>query len=266
MIELKNLSVTYGQTVAVQNANLELAEGEILALLGPSGCGKSSLLRAVAGLVPSTGHIIINGTDVAKVPTHERGVGVVFQDGQLFGHMSVGENIRYGLKGQPKTDQVERTAELLELIGLPGIGDRSVTTLSGGQAQRAALARSLAPRPSVLLLDEPLSALDRELREHLSVELREVLRATSTTAIYVTHDQDEAFAVADRVGVMFAGEIAEIGTLDELMETRNREVAEFLDVDSLHKVSGGRAIIEADSPVVRVRRVGAGTNPRPERR
>lgn len=259
MIELKNVSVHYGETVAVDGVCLEIASGEILGLLGPSGCGKSSLLRAVAGLVPSTGTITINGADMRGVPVHERNVGVVFQDGQLFPHRSVAGNIAYGLTKLDKPERDARVGELLELVGLAGMADRPVTTLSGGQAQRVALARSLAPRPAILLLDEPLSALDRELREHLSVELRQILQATSTTAMYVTHDQDEAFTVADRVGVMFEGEIAELGTLAELSQTTSEDVADFLDLDSLVRASDGHvAVPEAGDGFVRVRTVGAG--------
>lgn len=237
MITLDNLTVAYGDLHAVDNVSLTVAEGETLALLGPSGCGKSSLLRGVVGLEPSSGQIVVDGVSLAGVPVHERMIGMVFQDAQLFPHRTVAGNIAYGLKGQSKSQIADRVKEVLELVGLEGMGERSVTTLSGGQAQRVALARSLAPRPSLLLLDEPLSALDRVLRERLSHDLREILTAARVTAIYVTHDHDEAFTVADRVGIMDQGKILQIGTPDELIHHPDvPEVTDFL---------GSSAIIDA---------------------
>lgn len=237
MITLDNLTVAYGDLHAVDNVSLTVAEGETLALLGPSGCGKSSLLRGVVGLEPSSGQIVVDGVSLAGVPVHERRIGMVFQDAQLFPHRTVAGNIAYGLKGQRKSRIADRVKEVLELVGLEGMGERSVTTLSGGQAQRVALARSLAPRPSLLLLDEPLSALDRVLRERLSHDLREILTAARVTAIYVTHDHDEAFTVADRVGIMDQGKILQIGTPDELIHHPDvPEVTDFL---------GSSAIVDA---------------------
>nr|WP_247602120.1 ABC transporter ATP-binding protein [Cellulomonas denverensis] len=213
---------------AVDGVDLELAPGGVLALLGPSGCGKSSLLRAVAGLEPvAAGSIAWRGEDLAGVPTHRRGFGLVFQDGQLFGHRTVAGNVAYGLRGAG--DSRARVAELLELVGLPGYGDRPVGTLSGGERQRVALARSLAPRPRLLLLDEPLSALDRDLRERLADDLRAVLVATGTTALFVTHDQDEAATVADRVAVMSAGRLVQSGSPEQLWAApADAAVARFL--------------------------------------
>lgn len=263
MIEIENLSVSYGDTLAVDDVSVSVGEGETLALLGPSGCGKSSLLRAVAGLVASSGTIRIDGRDMSGVDVAKRGVGVVFQDGQLFPTRTVAGNIRYGISTLDRTAQQERVEELLRIVGMESMGDRAVTTLSGGQAQRVALARSLAPEPAVLLLDEPLSALDRELRERLAIDLERILGQTSTTAIYVTHDQDEAFTVADRIAVMFEGRIAALGTLDELAGSTDPKVADFLDLDTLVPAS------QVDVPgggYVRLRRVGAGTGPRQERR
>ncbi|HOQ52893.1 MAG TPA: ABC transporter ATP-binding protein [Micropruina sp.] len=200
--------VRYGDLVAVDDVDLAVAPGEIVALLGASGSGKSSLLRGVAGLEPLTaGRVCWSGDDLSSVPVHKRGFGMMFQDGQLFAHLSVEGNIAYGLFREPKQLRRERVTELLDVVGLAGYGKRRVSELSGGQAQRVALARSLAPRPRLLLLDEPLSALDRNLREHMVGVLADALHTTGTTALYVTHDQDEAFALADRVGVMENGRL-----------------------------------------------------------
>ncbi len=210
-----------GAHPAVDGVSLEV-EGGVLALLGPSGCGKSSLLRAVAGLEPlAGGDVRWDGRSVVPVPVHRRGFGLLFQDGQLFPHRDVAGNVAYGLprRGPGALDARARTArvaELLELVGLPGTGPRAVATLSGGERQRVALARALAPRPRLLLLDEPLSALDRALRERLAEDLRTVLGATGTTAVLVTHDQDEAAAVGDRVAVMRAGRLVQVDTPDRL--------------------------------------------------
>lgn len=234
-MRLSNVTVRYGEVTAVDAVSLEVASGEVLALLGPSGCGKSTLLRAVAGLVSlDEGDIIAGGRSLAGVPVHKRHIGLVFQDGQLFEHRTVAGNIAYGLAGRPKAEIAARVKELLELVGLAGYGDRAVSTLSGGQAQRVALARSLAPQPQVLLLDEPLSALDRALRERLSGELREILTRAGVTSLYVTHDHDEAFAVADRVALMNEGKIARVATPHELLAHPGQGWAgEFLDADPI---------------------------------
>jgi len=196
---------------AVDGVSLHVPPGQVLALLGPSGCGKSSLLRAVAGLEPlAAGRVTWDGADLAGVPVHRRGFGLMFQDGQLFAHRTVAGNIEYGLQaeGVGRLERAARVAELLDLVGLEGYGRRSVATLSGGERQRVALARSLAPRPRVLLLDEPLSALDRELRDRLALDLARILHGTGTTALFVTHDRTEAQVVADRVATMAEGRIA----------------------------------------------------------
>ncbi len=219
MLSIKDLSVRFGDTVAVDDVSLDLEAGQVLAVLGPSGCGKSTLLRAVAGLEPSyTGTIAYDGQDLAGVPTHRRGFALMFQDGQLFPHQSVARNVGYPLRlrhaGRQQVE--EQVAGLLDLVGLPAHGDRMPTTLSGGERQRVALARALAVEPRLLLLDEPLSALDATLREHLAGELRDILRRARTTALLVTHDHEEAFAVADRMAVMRAGRVVQSGTLDEV--------------------------------------------------
>jgi len=215
---------------AVAGVDLDVPAGEVLALLGPSGCGKSSLLRAVAGLEPPTsGEVRWDGLDLAPVPVHRRGFGLVFQDGQLFPHRDVAGNVAYGLRGLDRSGRAERVAELLDLVGLPGYQRRPVATLSGGERQRVALARSLAPAPRLLLLDEPLSALDRSLRERLAEDLRRVLVTTGTTALFVTHDQDEAFTVAGRVAVLSAGRLLQAAAPEDLWRRpASREVAEFL--------------------------------------
>lgn len=220
MLHIENLNLVYDHPPvhAVKDVSMTMPTGEIVAILGESGSGKSSLLRAVAGLEPSTGSVLIDGKDVANVPVHQRNIGMVFQDAQLFPHRNVARNIAYGLEiqGLPKDARSERVAEMLDLIGLAGYENRQITTLSGGQAQRVALARTLAPRPELVLLDEPLSALDRILRTRLSQDLREILTAVDATALYVTHDREEAFTVADRIAVMDGGALVQIGDAGEL--------------------------------------------------
>lgn len=209
-LSVDTVSVTYGSLAVVRNVSLSIAPGEVIALLGPSGCGKSTLLRAISGLEPiSTGTISWEGRDMSRVPPHQRDFGLMFQDGQLFHHLSVAENIAYGLRvrGLARGERSARVTEMLALVGLEGFESRAVTELSGGQQQRVALARSLAPSPQLLMLDEPLSALDRELREQLAGELATMLRETNTTAILVTHDEAEARSIADRVHRMHHGEI-----------------------------------------------------------
>lgn len=231
-LQVKNLSVTYGPVTAVKQVSFTVQPGQIIALLGPSGCGKSSLLRAIAGLEPAaTGTISFDGVDVTATPTHRRGFGMMFQDGQLFPTRTLAGNIEYGLTGQglTPTQRRERVTELIELVGLTGMGERDVSTLSGGQAQRAALARSLAPRPRCLLFDEPLSALDRGLRERMVEAIGQIMRTTHTTGIYVTHDQDEAFALADVIAMMDHGKIVRLATPPQLWQNPGtRAVAEFL--------------------------------------
>ncbi|MGD6980750.1 MULTISPECIES: ABC transporter ATP-binding protein [Citricoccus] len=217
----EGVSVAYPNGfVAVQDVDLAVDAGEIVALLGASGSGKSTLLRGIAGLERvSAGTVWMRGRRMNQVPVHERECGMVFQDGQLFPHRSVARNIGYGLEtsGLSRAERRARVDEMLRLVGLEGYGNRAVQTLSGGQAQRVALARSLATRPRLLLLDEPLSALDRALRERLAVDLRRILTSTGTTAVYVTHDHAEAFTVADRIAVMGEGRVLTVGTRAELL-------------------------------------------------
>ena len=219
MLTVRDLTVRFDGVTAVEDVSLDLPTGEVLAVLGPSGCGKSTLLRGIAGLeVLSSGTVTYDGQDLAGVPTHKRGFALMFQDGQLFPHQSVAANVGYALRlrGTGRGPASSRVAELLDLVGLPGHGDRLPAQLSGGERQRVALARSLAADPRLLLLDEPLSALDRELRERLAGDLRDILTKAGTTAILVTHDQDEVWTIADRVAVMQAGRILQAGTLDDV--------------------------------------------------
>ncbi len=194
--------VTFGERTVLDGASLTVGAGEIVALLGPSGSGKSTLLRVIAGIVtPDRGTVHIGGSDVTSVPTHRRSVGMVFQDEQLFEHLDVGGNVEFGLRmrGDAPDSRGPRVAALLGLVGLTGFQRRNVRQLSGGEAKRVALARSLAPSPTVLLLDEPLTGLDRQLHDRLVDDLAAILRAEGTTSLLVTHDHDEAEAIADRV-------------------------------------------------------------------
>ena len=249
-LSVRGLAVTYGDLRAVDGVDLEVAAGEVVALLGASGSGKSSLLRAVAGLEDvAAGEVAWAGRSMVRVPVHKRGFGLMFQDGQLFEHRDVGSNIAYGLTGLPRAQRGERVREMLKLVGLPGFERRRVTTLSGGQAQRVALARALAPAPRLLLLDEPLSALDRALREQLATDVRTILRQGGTTALYVTHDQDEAMTVADRVGVMEAGRLLRLDTPQRLWaDPASSKVARFLGFDvvgDLALAPGALRVVEA---------------------
>ena len=202
---------------AVLDASIEVPDGAVLAVLGPSGSGKSTLLRAIAGLEPTaTGMVSWDGRDLTRVPTHRRGFALMFQDGQLFNHLTVARNVGYALRLRRARGIDARVAELLELVGLTGYADRLPATLSGGERQRVALARSLAASPRLLLLDEPLSALDTGLRERLAGDLRDILHRAGTTAVMVTHDHDEAYTVADRLAVMRAGRVVQEGAIAEV--------------------------------------------------
>lgn len=215
-LAIKNMTVQFGQLTAVDDVDLDIGSGEVVALLGPSGCGKSTLLRAVAGLEPQAeGAILWGDEDLTKMPVHKRGIGLVFQDGQLFPHRDVAGNIKFGLR-MHKISDPQRVDELLDLVGLTGYQKRRVTQLSGGEQQRVALARALAPKPRLLLLDEPLSALDRALREQLAMDLARLLRRAGTSALVVTHDHDEAFTLADRVALMRKGKIVQTGTAEQV--------------------------------------------------
>lgn len=201
MLDLAGISVRFGQRLVLDRVSVHVGRGEVVALLGESGSGKSTLLRVAAGLLtPDAGTVRIDGNDVTSLPTHRRNVGLVFQDEQLFPHLDVAGNIGFGLRmhGVDAATRRARVDELLDLVGMPCTGGRRVGRLSGGEAKRVALARSMAPRPAVLLLDEPLTGLDRDLHDRLAGELARILRADGTTALLVTHDPQEAATIADR--------------------------------------------------------------------
>ena len=227
-LTLNNIHKSFLSTTALGGVSFEVAQGEIVAVLGPSGCGKSTLLAIIAGLeAPDKGEVRWQGENLAGTPPHRRGFGLMFQDFALFPHMNVADNVGFGLRITPLFPPIEKTdggmkggkrrvAEMLDLVGLPGFERRDVNTLSGGEQQRVALARALAPRPRLLMLDEPLGSLDRNLRERLTGDLRLILRGMRQTAVYVTHDQEEAFAIADRVVVMQAGCVEQVGSPQEI--------------------------------------------------
>ncbi|MGW8358821.1 ABC transporter ATP-binding protein [Streptomyces wedmorensis] len=237
MLSIEDATVRFGERAVLDAVDLEVAEHEIVCVLGPSGSGKSTLLRAVAGLQAlDSGRVLLAGADQAGVPVHRRGVGLMFQDHQLFPQRDVGGNVAFGprMRGAGKAARAERVRELLDLVGLPGAERRSVAALSGGEQQRVALARALAPRPRLLMLDEPLGQLDRGLRERLVVELRQLFGRLGTTVLAVTHDQGEAFALADRVVVMRDGRIAQSGTpVDVWSRPASEFVARFLGFDNV---------------------------------
>ncbi len=224
-------------TLALDGVDLDVAQGEIVCLLGPSGCGKTTLLRVVAGLeTPDDGSVRFKQRDLSAVPVHQRRFGFMFQDFALFPHKSVAENVAFGLYMEklPAAKIETRVAEMLRLVGLHAYADRSVFELSGGERQRVALARSLAPAPQLLMLDEPLGSLDRTLREELMMELRAILKRVGVTALYVTHDQEEAYAVGDRIAIMLAGEIVQIGAPQAVYrQPANRSIARFLGFSNI---------------------------------
>lgn len=245
-VSVRDVAVAYDGVVAVRDASLDVAAGEVVALLGPSGCGKTSMLRAIAGLErPTSGSVSLAGRvvsdDRAWVAPERRQIGMVFQDGALFPHLTVAQNVAFGLgrDGARHPDRHDRVSELLGLVGLDGLDDRMPDTLSGGQRQRVALARSLAPAPGVLLLDEPFSALDAGLRVQVRSQVSQILREVGVTSIFVTHDQDEAFVMGDRVAVMRDTRIEQVGRPGELYRRPvNRWVAGFVGEANL--VTGTR--------------------------
>jgi len=232
LVSFDRVTRRFGDFTAVDDLSLDIHEREFFALLGPSGCGKTTLLRMLAGFeAPDAGRVTLAGQDLAGIPPYRRPVNMMFQSYALFPHMTVAGNVAFGLKqdGLPKHEIAARVEEMLALVQLSGYAARKPDELSGGQRQRVALARSLAKRPKVLLLDEPLAALDRKLREETRFELKELQRRLETTFVIVTHDQDEAMTVADRIGVMNRGKLAQVGTPAEIYERPNaRWVAGFV--------------------------------------
>jgi spermidine/putrescine ABC transporter ATP-binding subunit len=252
IIEFKGVSKRFGSTIAVDEVSLAIEEGEFFALLGPSGCGKTTLLRMLAGFeTPTEGAILIDGRDVAAEPPNRRPVNMVFQSYAVFPHMSVAENVAYGLKidGVAKAERDRRVEEALALVRLEGLGGRRPDQLSGGQRQRVALARALVKRPRVLLLDEPLSALDAKLREAMRAELADLQRRVNITFVMVTHDQEEALAMAGRCAVMHRGRLQQVATPADLYEFPNsRFVADFIGQVNLFE--GQLHIDEPDHAIV----------------
>ncbi len=235
-VHLESVTKRYGATMAVQDFSLDVRDGELVTLLGPSGCGKTTTLRMVAGLIePTSGRILFDGRDVTFVPPRKRNIGFVFQTPALFPHLSVADNVAFGLsvKGQRKDVIRDRVDTMLALVDLAGYGKRIPAQLSGGQQQRVALARVLATDPTVLLFDEPLSALDKNLRDSLKYSILDLQRKTRKTAIYVTHDQSEAFAISDRIVVMNAGRAEQIGTQTDIyLHPETTFVAEFIGANN----------------------------------
>jgi spermidine/putrescine ABC transporter ATP-binding subunit len=233
-VELRGIHKRYGAIVAVEALDLKVAPGEFIALLGPSGCGKTTTLRAIAGLVrPDRGQVIVGGRVMNDVPVHRRGLGLVAQNYALFPHMTVLENVTFGLRMRraPTAEVARRAREALAIVQLAGLEDRYPRQLSGGQQQRVALARCLVVEPDVLLLDEPLGALDKKLREAMQVELKSLQRQVGITTIFVTHDQEEALTMSDRIAVMHQGRLQQVGTPQAIYESpQNRFVAEFIGV------------------------------------
>jgi spermidine/putrescine transport system ATP-binding protein len=232
MIELEGVSRRFGQKLAVDDVSIEIAAGEFFSLLGPSGCGKTTTLRMIAGFEePDGGRVILDGEDVTYTSPKKRNVNMVFQDYALFPHMTVAENVSFGLrlKKVPRAEIGPRVEEMLEVVRLGGLGDRRPAELSGGQRQRVALARALVNRPAALLLDEPLGALDLKLRREMQLELKRIQRTTGTTFVYVTHDQEEALTMSDRIAVMDSGRVQQLSDPKTLYEQpRTSFVADFI--------------------------------------
>jgi ABC-type Fe3+/spermidine/putrescine transport system ATPase subunit len=248
-VEIRNLSLAYNGVAALRDIDLDVRQGEFLALLGPSGCGKTSLLRSIAGYVhPQQGTMRIGGRDVLNVPPRRRNIGMVFQNYALFPHMTAAENIAFGLscRGIPARDTKAAVDRMLDLVGLVGFGDRKPRGLSGGQQQRVALARALVIQPDVLLLDEALSALDKSLRVQMQSELKDIQRRIGLAAVFVTHDQEEAMAIADRIAVMRDGCIEQLDEPQHLFQYPAKTwVAEFIGAGNLLK--GNARIVDAET-------------------
>jgi spermidine/putrescine ABC transporter ATP-binding subunit len=257
-VGLERVTKRFGPVTAVDAVSLEVAHGEVLALLGPSGCGKTTTLRMIAGFEdPDEGLVRIQGAVVNDVPPYRRNLGMVFQQYALFPHMSVFDNVAFGLRmrGLPRGEIGRLVAEAMGLVRLEGLEARFPSELSGGQQQRVALARALVTKPAVLLLDEPLGALDRKLRERMQIELRALQRAVGITTVFVTHDQEEALTLADRIAVMEGGRIVQVGTPAEIYEhPRSRFVSDFIGVSNFLPgrvvgVDGARLVVELPGPL-----------------
>jgi len=255
-IELRDLYKYFGSMPAVNGVSLDVRQGEFLTLLGPSGCGKTTTLRMIGGFeLPSAGEVVIEGEVMGDRPPYRRPVNTVFQNYALFPHMTVGQNVAYGLEmsGVPKPERTRRVQEALEMVRLPHVENRRPAELSGGQQQRVALARALVNRPAVLLVDEPLGALDLKLRKAMQLELKQLNREVGATFVYVTHDQEEALTMSDRIAVMNEGVILQLGTPEEIYERpHSRFVADFIGQTNFLEVDvigGDGVFIEVDLPV-----------------
>lgn len=254
VIQLDGVTKEFGDVMAVENVNQTVREGEFFSLLGPSGCGKTTTLRMISGLeTPTHGTVSLFDKDVTDVPPQERNTNLVFQNLALFPHMTVAENIMFGLKHEPisESQKLDRISEMLELVDLGGFENRSVTELSGGQQQRVALARALAKQPSVLLLDEPLGSLDRKLRQQMQFDLKSIQEEIGMTFFYVTHDQEVAMTMSDRMAVMRDGEIIQVGTPTEIYERpADTFVADFIGDANFLKgdldIAGGDSVFTVD--------------------
>ncbi|MGH2484004.1 MAG: ABC transporter ATP-binding protein [Candidatus Limnocylindria bacterium] len=246
-VKLEHLGKTYGDVVAVAGIDLEIGDGEFFSMLGPSGSGKTTTLRLIAGFeLPTEGRVLLHGQDVTGIPPFDRDVNTVFQDYALFPHMTVGQNVAYGLEIRrlPKAEREARVAEAMEMVRLEGFEKRRPSQLSGGQRQRVALARALVNRPRVLLLDEPLGALDLKLREQMQIELKDIQKEVGITFIYVTHDQDEALTMSDRLAVFNLGSIEQVGTPADVYEhPATTFVAVFVGTSNLLRDETARAVI-----------------------
>jgi ABC-type Fe3+/spermidine/putrescine transport system ATPase subunit len=252
-VSLRGIAKRFGAVAAIDHVDLEIVGGEFFSLLGPSGCGKTTLLRMVGGLeFPTSGRILIDGVDVTRLPPYCRPTNMVFQSYAIFPHLDVGENIGYGLRrlGLPRHERQRKVGRMLELVRLPGLARRRPDQLSGGQLQRVALARALILEPKVLLLDEPLAALDRKLRESMQLELRQLQREVGITFLFVTHDQEEALTLSDRIAIMSAGRVLQCAAPRGLYERPlSREVAAFLgEMNFLEgrvaEIASGAAVVE----------------------
>lgn len=265
-VELKNVKKSFGLVTAVKDVNVTFDEGSFTTLLGPSGCGKTTILRMVAGLeAPTGGDILVGGTRVNDIPIHKRNLGLVFQNYALFPHRTIGQNIAFGLKyrGVSKSDIATKVKNALDIVRLPGVEDRYPPQLSGGQQQRIALARAIVIEPDVLLLDEPLSALDANLREEMRVELKAIQHRIGVTSIFVTHDQSEALAMSDKIIVMSAGEMQQVGAPEEVYNNpANEFVANFLGASNIFDVT----VTGADNQTIALQTPHFGTIPVPRTR
>jgi putative spermidine/putrescine transport system ATP-binding protein len=262
-VRLQGVRKRFGEVVAVDGVDLEVREGEFFSILGPSGSGKTTCLRMIAGFeAPTEGRVWLGGQDVSNLPPYERDVNTVFQDYALFPHMTVGENVEYGLrvKKVPRDERARRMADALRMVRLEGFDRRKPIQLSGGQRQRVALARALVNRPKVLLLDEPLGALDLKLRQAMQIELKQIQQQVGLTFIYVTHDQEEALTMSDRLAVMNAGRVEQVGTPVEVYEQPATDfVAGFIGVSNLLERGGRHFTVRPE----KIRMLGEGEAPEP---